>query len=183
VSNLDNLWDFDVDVLEVTGTVVDLDAGRVKLALLACSVVLGCSALGCSTGMRDAPPAPPTRDEILVAIDAYDSAWNRRDTATVAAALADDYVYFSSDGHALPRAETLGFLASPDYVLETAERSEVEVTHLTSGMAVVSSRWRGHGTWQGKPFTDDQRCSLVLGHSTGRWQLLAEHCTQIKPAS
>jgi ketosteroid isomerase-like protein len=149
-----------------------------NLVLLACS-----AALGCSAGMRNAPRALPATDEILAVIDTYDSAWNYGDTATVAALLADDYVYFSSDGHVLPRAETLSFLASPDYVLETAERSELEVTHLTPGVAVVSSRWKGRGTWEGEPFTDDQRCSLVLRSSTGRWQLLAEHCTQIQPAS
>jgi ketosteroid isomerase-like protein len=133
--------------------------------------------------VRDAPPAPPARDEILAAIDTYDSAWNHRDTTTVAALLADDYTYFSSTGRLLPRAETLGFLASSDYILETAERSELEVTYLTRETAVVSSRWRGHGTWQGEPFSDDQRCSLVLGRAAGRWQLVAEHCTQIEPAS
>jgi ketosteroid isomerase-like protein len=147
-------------------------------------VLLACSAaFGCSAGIRNAPPALPASDEILAVINTYDSAWNYRDTATVAALLTDDYMFFSSGGHVLGRAETLSLLASPDYVLETAERSELEVTHMSPGVAVVSSRWKGHGAWEGESFTDDQRCSLVLGHSTGEWRLLAEHCTQIKPAS
>jgi hypothetical protein len=133
--------------------------------------------------MRNPAPIDPASAEVLAIIDTYDSAWNRRDTGTVATLLADDYMYLSSDGRVLPRAETLGFLASPDYVLETAERSEVEISHLTAGMAVLSSRWHGHGTWRGEPFMDDQRCSLVLERAAGRWQLLAEHCTQIKPAA
>jgi ketosteroid isomerase-like protein len=148
-----------------------------RLALLACS-----AALACSAGMRSVPPTPPANEEIRAVVSTYDAAWSRRDTATVATLLANDYVYFSSVGRVLPRTETLSFLASPDYVLETAERSELQVMHATSEIAVVSTRWQGHGRWQGQPFTDDQRCSLVLGHTAGRWQFLAEHCTQIEPS-
>ncbi len=137
------------------------------------------TALACSTGTRGAALASPTPEEIRAVIRTYDAAWNRRDTATVAATLAEDYVYFGSDGRVVPRTETLAFLISPTYLLEAAERSELEVAHATPTTVVVSSRWRGHGTWQGQRFSDDQRCSLVLDHATGRWRLLAEHCTQI----
>ncbi len=137
------------------------------------------TALACSTGARSAAPASPAPEQIRAVIRTYDAAWNRRDTATVAAILAEDYVYFSSEGAVVPRTETLAFLASPTYLLQAAERSELEVTHATSTTAVVSSRWRGHGTWQGQRFNDDQRCSLILDHAGGRWRFLAEHCTQI----
>jgi ketosteroid isomerase-like protein len=112
-------------------------------------------------------------------IDTYDAAWNRRDSAVVAALLAPDYVYFSSTGRVTPRAETLALLTSPHYALAAAERSELQVTHTAPVLAVASSRWRGHGTWRGEVFDDDQRCSLVFTRATGQWRLLSEHCTQI----
>ncbi len=47
--------------------------------------------------------------------------------------------------------------------------------------AVVSSRWEGQGTYQGKPFTDDQRCGQVWLQTAGEWHVLSEHCIQIAP--
>lgn len=69
---------------------------------------------------------------------------------------------------------------SPKYTLLSAERSEIEV-HRMSGTVVVSSRWRGHGTYDGQEINDDQRCSIVLGRDQQRWRILSEHCTQIVP--
>ena len=117
--------------------------------------------------------------EVLEAVHQYDQAWQHRDTSKVASMLESDYVYFSSRGTLISKTQTISDLASPKYVLETAERSEIEV-RLIGTTAIVSSRWRGHGTWEGKPFNDDQRCSLVFVKIDSRWRLVAEHCTQIQ---
>ena len=110
----------------------------------------------------------------------YDSAWNRRDTVAVGRLLAPRYQYFTSRGDVRSRAEIMTFLADPDYVLEAAKRSELAVT--SSGpVAVVSSRWQGHGTYRGERFTDDQLCGLVWQRTMRGWRLLSEHCVQIVP--
>jgi ketosteroid isomerase-like protein len=121
--------------------------------------------------------------DVNVLIHRYDCAWNGRDTAIVNALLAPDYVYFSSRGDVANRDSALAMLTSPAYVLNAATRSDVIVTHASPGVVVVASRWRGHGTWQGRPFTDDQRCSLVLRQADRQWQVLAEHCTQLAASS
>lgn len=54
---------------------------------------------------------------------------------------------------------------------------------VTGATAVVSSRWQGDGAYSGGEFHDDQRCSLVLVKGGGAWRLVAEHCTQIRPAA
>jgi len=120
--------------------------------------------------------------EVLQVLQEYDHAWQKRDTAKVRVLLADDYVYFTSTGGLSSKAESIITLASPDYILEDAERTEIEV-RVTGSAAIVSSRWRGHGTWKTKPFVDDQRCSLVFLKTNAGWKLLAEHCTQIKKPS
>jgi len=52
------------------------------------------------------------------------------------------------------------FPADPYQFLVAAKRSGLAVT--SSGpVAVVSTRWQGHGTYRGERFTDDQRCGLV----------------------
>ena len=119
---------------------------------------------------------------VLQVLQENDHAWQVRDTAKVRALLADDYIYFTSTGGLSSKAESITTLGSPDYVLEDAERSEIEV-RITGSAAIVSSRWRGHGTWKKKPFVDDQRCSLVFLKTNVGWKLLAEHCTQIQKLS
>lgn len=118
--------------------------------------------------------------EALVA--KYDTAWNHGDTATVSRLLAPRYQYFTSRGGVSSRAETIGFLSAPDYVLERAKRSEVAVS-LSGPVAVVSSRWQGEGTYRGEAFQDDQRCGQIWLRLTAAWHLLSEHCVQIAPAA
>jgi hypothetical protein len=121
--------------------------------------------------------------EVAALVAQYDSAWNQRDTIAVSRLLAPRYQYFTSRGGVSSRAETMAMLSAPDYRLEHASRSEIEIS-LSSPVAVVSSRWVGRGTYRGQPFKDDQRCSQTW-LQTGRmmWQLVSEHCVQIAPAS
>lgn len=124
------------------------------------------------------PETPTPETEVTRAVEAYDQAWNRKDAAGFERLLADDYVYFTSKGGLRSRQQWVAFLGSPKYELAAAERSEI-VVHRTADAAVVSSRWKGHGSYDGKPFRDDQRCGLVLGRTPAGWKVLSEHCTQI----
>jgi ketosteroid isomerase-like protein len=113
------------------------------------------------------------------AMTQYDRAWNAKDTAAVGQILADDYVYFSSTGELTTRKATLDFLASPDYKLTFVERTEIDLLSKSDYVAVISSRWKGRGTFGKEEINDDQRCGLVFVKSRKRWRLLSEHCVQI----
>jgi hypothetical protein len=119
-------------------------------------------------------------DPVATLVARLDSAWDRKDTAAVGSLLAPSYQYFNSLGGVRARAPMLEFLASPEYKLEHASRCEVVVTR-TGPVAVVSSRWRGRGTYQGKRFVDDQRCGQSWLETQSRWQMVSEHCVQIAP--
>jgi ketosteroid isomerase-like protein len=125
--------------------------------------------------------AQTNQEEIGRFIQKYDDAWNHKDMAAVERMLAAEYVYFSSKGQVRSRTSLLQEFASPKYKLEAAERTELKV-YQTLETAVVSSRWKGHGTFDGKEFHDDQRCSIVLAKGKQGWMVLSEHCTQIVPA-
>jgi ketosteroid isomerase-like protein len=116
--------------------------------------------------------------EVKRAVAEYDVAWNKKDVKAVSSLLADDYVYFTSLGGTSDRKSTIEFLSSPDYKLTFVERSEI-VVHTKSGTAVVSSRWKGKGTWKEGEINDDQRCGQVFIKDKKTWKLLAEHCVQI----
>jgi ketosteroid isomerase-like protein len=111
-------------------------------------------------------------------INKYDSAWNHKDAAAIERLLSPRYVYFSSKGEVRSRQSLLDELLSPTYILVSAKRSEVKA-YLTSATAVVSTRWQGKGTYAGREFHDDQRCSIVLARQKQTWLVLSEHCTQI----
>ena len=123
----------------------------------------------------------PLTAQVEALVAQYDRAWNHRDTSAVGRLLAPRYRYFTSRGGVNSRAETMAFLSAPDYVLEQAKRSEVAVS-VSGPVAVVSSRWQGHGTYRGEAFKDDQRCGQTWLRSARAWQLLSEHCVQIAPA-
>jgi ketosteroid isomerase-like protein len=118
------------------------------------------------------------QEEISHLVERYDNSWNSKDKAGIERILAPDYVYFTSKGGVESRQDMLNMLLSPKYTLASAERSEMKVYRVSS-TAVVSSRWKGHGTDNGQEFHDDQRCSIVLGLEKQGWQVLSEHCTQI----
>jgi len=117
-------------------------------------------------------------EDVLQTLKKYDEAWNKKDSATVDKLLAAEYVYFSSTGTTASRQRTLEFLSSPKYHLTSAERSEIK-TFRTGDTVIVSSRWKGKGTYNEEAINDDQRCSLVFAKQGKLWKLLSEHCTQI----
>lgn len=117
---------------------------------------------------------------IAAAIKTYDETWDRKDLAGLQAVLAPEYVYFSSKGSVLSRRQWLDRLSNATYRLDSTERSEIDA-HVSGTAAVVGTRWKGHGTSKGKPFRDDQRCSMALTKASGEWKVLSEHCTQIVP--
>jgi hypothetical protein len=132
------------------------------LGLRGCFVI----ALGCCLRWS----ASAEGQEVASLVARYDSAWDRKDTLAAGRLMAPEYQYFNSLGGVRPRAVMLEFLRSPDYHLQQAARSEVQVTQ-SGPVAVVSSRWKGHGTYQGQRFVDDQRCGLVWSERQvpGRW--------------
>jgi len=147
------------------GEVMKLNFALVLLVFAACGICL-------------AQTRQSEEEDISRFVERYDSAWNHKDTAAIERILAPGYVYFSSKGQVTSRQALLEELLSPKYRLASAERTELKV-YLTFGTAVVSSRWKGHGTYDGQEFHDDQRCSIVLARGKQGWLVLSEHCTQI----
>lgn len=117
-------------------------------------------------------------EEVLAAVRAYDAAWNGKDSAVVNQHLADQYQYFDSRGGVQSRDSLLAMHASPAYLLASSVRDELAVT-LHHATVVVSSRWRGSGTYEEESFEDEQRCTLIWVSDDGTWRLLVEQCTNI----
>lgn len=154
-----------------------LSRGSRLLLIAACLGMLACAAASDGTGGE----AELSTAEVLATLQSLDEAVRQKDTAAVAVLLTDDYTYLSSRGGVRSRDWLLrDLLGHPSYRLDHSERGEVQVS-LYGTTAVVSSRWRGEGSYNGEPVRDDQRCSLVMVKEAGRVRVAMEHCTQIVP--
>jgi hypothetical protein len=104
-------------------------------------------------------------------------AWLEKDAATVERLAAEDYIYVAPDGSTLDRQAILAIIRSPSYRLDHGTRTDVIVRPLGSDAAVVRHRYRGAGSFEGTPFTDDHRCVMVWERQAGQWRLVMEQCS------
>ena len=119
-----------------------------------------------------------SKEEVIAFVNKYDEAWNTKRDKVVDSLYASQYKYFTSVGGVSSRARNLEILAADYYKLISAQRTEIEIS-IDGNIAIVSSRWRGNGIWQGEPFNDNQRCGLVIQKQGKELKLLSEHCVDI----
>src|SRR5262245_24071691 len=101
-------------------------------------------------------------------------AWLEKDAETVDRLAADDYVYIAPSGMVLDRQAILRVIRSPSYRLDHGTRTEIVVRPLGTEAAVVRHRYQGAGSFEGKAFTDDQRCVMVWEKQARAWRLVME---------
>lgn len=116
----------------------------------------------------------------LALVARYDEAWMKKDLRAIEKILAPSYVYVSSRGDVSDLAKTRALVSSPGYRLAVGRRDGL-AAHRFGETVVVTSHWVGSGEFEGKPFEDDQRCSVVVGFADTAGRVLSEHCTNIPP--
>jgi hypothetical protein len=123
--------------------------------------------------------APLTREEVVDVIAKFDDGWEHKNMKRVDSALAPMYSYFTQSGGVFIRDSVVATAGESTYNLHDMSRSDLEIT-LFDNTAIVSTRWKGKGTYRGDAFDEDQRCSVVVVKKNGIVQILSEHCTPIK---
>ena len=132
----------------------------------------------CSGNMRKERVSQISREEVVLFLKTYDSAWNTKQVRVVDSLYASQYRYFTSVGDVSSRTRNLENLAADYYRLMSADRTDIDIV-IEGNVAVVSSRWKGSGEWKGEPFSDNQRCGLVIKKNGNELKLLSEHCVDI----
>jgi len=148
-------------------------AGALVLAAACGVLVPGCARPGPESGGA-------LEAESLRVVARYDQAWVRKDVPAVVKILAPEYVYFSSRGKVSGLADTRAMLSSPGYRVDRSRRDELRA-YRHGSTVVVSSHWTAAGVFDSQPFTDDQRCSVVVAFGGGVGRVLSEHCTALVP--
>lgn len=110
-------------------------------------------------------------------------AWLERDAATVERLMADDYQYVGPTGLALDREAILQVIRAPSYRLDQGARTEITVRPLGADAALVRHRWQGSGSFEGRPFADDNRSVLIWEKRDGQWRLVHDQCSLSGPGT
>jgi hypothetical protein len=122
---------------------------------------------------------PLTEDESINIIKKFDKGWDKKDMRIIDSVLSPSYLYFTQSGGIFSRDSVVATAGESSYKLNQVSRSEFEVT-LSGNTAVVSTRWKGKGSYRGNAFDEDQRCSVIVIKEGDRVRILSEHCTPIK---
>ncbi len=107
----------------------------------------------------------------------YEEATNSHDLSRLAPLIAEDAVYWFSDGSHRGRKAVLAAIADTFATIrdEVYRIEDLEwVTHSDSS-AVCRYRFRWTGTVDGQPRSGSGRGTNVIVNSAGTWQMLHEH--------
>jgi uncharacterized protein (TIGR02246 family) len=111
--------------------------------------------------------------------EAWIRAWFEKDAGTVNALMTNDYEYVGPNGRVLDRATILQIIRSPTYSLSSGMRTEVRMLEIAPGVVAVAHRWHGTGTYEGRSFKDDHRCTTLCVRRDGKWLIAHEQCSPI----
>lgn len=104
-------------------------------------------------------------------------AWLDKDAEVLERLAAADYVYMGPGGVVMDRAQILAVIRAPSYHLERGVRTEVVLRALGADAALVRHHYEGAGSFEGRAFTDDQRCVMIWAKQSGVWRLVMEQCS------
>lgn len=120
-----------------------------------------------------------TKEEVSAVINRFDDGWEHKNLSRVDSTLAPGYSYFTRSGGIFSRDSVVATAGESDYSLRDMSREILDIT-LYDNTAIVSTRWKGKGSYRGEAFDEDQRCSVVIVKKDGKAQIVSEHCTPIK---
>lgn len=119
--------------------------------------------------------------EVLAVSTAWDAALVRNDAELIATYMADDWVYVGPAGPT-PKADIIGWIASGQLAHQTMEAIGAPRVSVYGETAVITSRKRSTGTWDGVSYAADEWISETFALMEGRWLCILSHkCPNLDP--
>jgi uncharacterized protein (TIGR02246 family) len=127
-------------------------------------------------------PTEMTIEAVLAAEREWVRAHQELDLQAIDRLMGDDYHIVQSDGRVAGKAEALASYQSGTRDWETAESDEYHV-RVYGDTAIVLGRWRARGSNNGEAFDYAARFTSVYVRRDGRWQIVADQSTMIRPTT
>jgi len=116
--------------------------------------------------------------EVLKFNKEFSEAVVRADLVALDRIYADDFINTGTTGEVIDKAQMMGLFKSGD--LKYASGSDDDVRARVYGdTAVVTGLWTSKGQFKGKEFNNKERYTEVFVKRSGRWQVVAEHLTNV----
>ncbi|MEO7673560.1 MAG: nuclear transport factor 2 family protein [Pyrinomonadaceae bacterium] len=116
--------------------------------------------------------------EVLKVNEEFDRAIVSRDATAYERILSDDFVFTSFDGSLSNKLKEVEKVRSGDLKFEYGKSDEIRVK-VYGKTAVVTGRFSAKGQNKGVGFTFIERYTGVFVKQNGRWQMVAEHASEI----
>jgi hypothetical protein len=107
----------------------------------------------------------------------WNQAWLEGDADLVEKLMADDYLYIAPNGQVLDRETILNVIKSPSYRLDSSTRTPVVIKAAGADAAVMVFQSRASGTFEGKRFEDNHKCTMLCVRRRTDWRVLLEQCS------
>lgn len=152
-------------------------AGRILLVVAVALVAMALQAC--------AATSPRDHEATLIAAltrqaDQWDQAIMRKDSAAVAANMAEDFRQIGSSGAVADRAAFLENILSPRLQIDPYTVEDFDV-RLYGDVALLSGTTRMTGRYDGEPFTTHYRYIDIYARVRGEWKVVSVQTTKISP--
>jgi hypothetical protein len=107
----------------------------------------------------------------------WNRAWLEKDVALVEKLMADDYLYIAPNGQLLDRKAILNVIKSSSYRLDSSTRTPVVIKTVGEDAAVMVFHSQAAGTFEGKSFKDNHKCTMLCVRRGSEWRVLLEQCS------
>ena len=107
----------------------------------------------------------------------WNRAWLEKDVALVEKLMAEDYLYIAPNGKLLDRKAILNIIKSPSYRLDSSTRTPFVIKSVGVDSAVMVFQSQAAGTFDGKSFKDNHKCTMLCVRRGGEWRVLLEQCS------
>jgi ketosteroid isomerase-like protein len=103
-----------------------------------------------------------------------------QDASAAELILADEYTFTNADGKVKTKAEDIADFKKGETKIEVADITDQKVMIIGNGAALETGVFHIKGTNKGKPFDDTERYTTVWIWRGGRWQVAADHVSNLK---
>ena len=140
-------------------------------------------AQGASTASRASATAAsgPRERAVLDAVEAYHRALIAKDVKALERIYGSDYTFINDKGQLVTRAQRLANLASQSTQVAAIDNVREVSVRIYGDNAVVQNRLMLRGQYSGQPTNTDARVGYVFISRAGRWQLVTNQVTPVRP--